>query len=117
MSLVIILYRHFRTCLVHPNRLVIVMFGLDPSVVIIKPERKPVLSFVILVPERKQPLSFVILVPERKRPLFSVILVPERKQPLSFVILVPERKRGIDTGIQGKISFFVSPGYSGQARI
>ena len=54
MSLVIILYRHFRTCLVHPNRLVIVMFGLDPSVVIIKPERKRPLFSVILVPERKR---------------------------------------------------------------
>ena len=64
MSLVIILYRHFRTCLVHPNRLVIVMFGLAPDIVIIKPECKPALSFVILVPERKQPLFSVILVPE-----------------------------------------------------
>ena len=44
MSLVIILYRHFRTCLVHPNRLVIVMFGLAPDIVIIKPECKQPLS-------------------------------------------------------------------------
>ena len=64
MSLVIILYRHFRTCLVHPNRLVIVMFGLDLSVVIIKPERKPAIFSVIIKPERKPALSFVILVPE-----------------------------------------------------
>ena len=77
MSLVIILYCHVRACLVHPDRPVIVMFGLDPSVVIIKPERK-------------QPLFSVILVPERKQPLFSVIIKPERKPFLSFVILVPE---------------------------
>ena len=32
MSLVIILYRHVRAWLVYPNRLIIVIFGLDPDI-------------------------------------------------------------------------------------
>ena len=42
------------------------MLGLDPSVLIIKPERKQPLFSVIIKPERKPAFSFVILVPERK---------------------------------------------------
>ena len=40
------------------------MLGLDPFVVIIKPERKQPLFSVIIKPERKPAFSFVILVPE-----------------------------------------------------